>query len=191
MMPMAGKKPSRSIAGTEKVWGLKEIEQLIDVLIDRQVTEFEMEQNGAKIRVKRGNYPVSNPGAGEAYVADPVAPPPRSPLPAVPSIAAPEPHPAEEHLSTEAPGESTEDLYVMKSPIVGTFYAAPAPNAPPFVKVGDVVQLGQVVGIIEAMKLMNELESEVAGEIIRIFVESGQPVEYGQSLFAIKPSWKK
>ena len=76
----------------------------------------------------------------------------------------------------------------MKSPIVGTFYAAPAPNAPPFAKVGDVVQLGQVLCIIEAMKLMNELESEVAGEIVRIYVESGQPVEYGQSLFAIKPS---
>jgi len=79
----------------------------------------------------------------------------------------------------------------MKSPIVGTFYAAPAPDAPPFAKIGDVVQLGQVLCIIEAMKLMNELESEVAGEIVRIYVESGQPVEYGQSLFAIKPSRKK
>ena len=79
----------------------------------------------------------------------------------------------------------------MKSPIVGTFYAAPAPNAPPFANVGDVVQLGQVLCIIEAMKLMNELESEVAGEIVRIYVETGQPVEYGQSLFAIKPSRKK
>jgi len=187
---MAGKKPSRSAEATEKVWGLKEIEQLIDVLIDRQVTEFEMEQNGAKIRVKRGNYPVSTPGAGEAYVADPVAPP-LSPLPAAPSVPAPEPLPAGEPFTAEPAAESTEDLYIMKSPIVGTFYAAPAANAPPFVKVGDVVQLGQVLCIIEAMKLMNELEAEVAGEIVRIYVESGQPVEYGQSLFAIKPSWKK
>jgi acetyl-CoA carboxylase biotin carboxyl carrier protein len=76
----------------------------------------------------------------------------------------------------------------MKSPIVGTFYAAPSPNAPPFVNVGDTVQLGQVLCIIEAMKLMNELEAEVAGEIARTYVESGQPVEYGQSLFAIKPT---
>jgi acetyl-CoA carboxylase biotin carboxyl carrier protein len=187
---MAGKKPSRSVEGTEKVWGLKEIEQLIDVLIDRQVTEFEMEQNGAKIRVKRGNYPVSNAAAGEAHVGDPAAPP-LSPLPAAPSVPAPEPLPVGEPLTAEAPADSTEDLYIMKSPIVGTFYAAPAPNAPPFVKAGDIVQLGQVLCIIEAMKLMNELEAEVAGEIVRIYVESGQPVEYGQSLFAIKPSRKK
>ena len=181
---MAGKKPSRSVEGTEKVWGLEEIEQLIDVLIDRQVTEFEMEQNGAKIRVKRGNYPVSNPVAPEAYLSVPGAPT-LSPVPASPSP------PVAEPLTAETPAESTEDLHVMKSPIVGTFYAAPAPDAPPFAKVGDVVQLGQVLCIIEAMKLMNELESEVAGEIVRTYVESGQPVEYGQSLFAIKPSRKK
>jgi acetyl-CoA carboxylase biotin carboxyl carrier protein len=183
---MAGKKPPRSVPGTEKVWGLKEIEQLIDVLIERQVTEFEMEQNGAKIRVKRGNSLVSNPGAGEAYLEDPA--PPGLSQPAVPSAPARPPLPAEEPPPAEAPPESTEGLYIMKSPIVGTFYAAPAPNAPPFVQVGDVVQLGQVLCIIEAMKLMNELEAEVAGEITRIYVESGQPVEYGQSLFAIKPS---
>ena len=183
---MAGKKPSRSVEGTEKVWGLKEIEQLIDVLIDRQVTEFEMEQNGAKIRVKRRNHPVSNPVAPEAYLSVPGAPTLASPSPP-----APEPLPVAQSLTAETPAESTEDLYIMKSPIVGTFYAAPAPNAPPFAKVGDVVQLGQVLCIIEAMKLMNELESEVAGEIVRTYVESGQPVEYGQSLFAIKPSRKK
>ena len=187
---MAGKKPSRSVEGTEKVWGLKEIEQLIDVLIDRQVTEFEMEQNGAKIRVKRGNYPVSNPVAPEACLSVPAAPT-LSPVPASVSPPAPELPPVAEPLTAETPAESTEDLYVMKSPIVGTFYAAPAPNAPPFANVGDVVQLGQVLCIIEAMKLMNELESEVAGEIVRIYVETGQPVEYGQSLFAIKPSRKK
>jgi acetyl-CoA carboxylase biotin carboxyl carrier protein len=181
MKQMAGKKSSRSVEGTEKVWGLKEIEQLIDVLIDRHVTEFEMEQNGAKIRVKRENYPASNPGAGDACVADPAAPPLSSSPPAAAF------HPAGALLTAETPTESTEDLYVMK----GTFYAAPAPNAPPFAKVGDVVQLGQVLCIIEAMKLMNELESEAAGEIVRIYVESGQPVEYGQSLFAIKPSRSK
>ncbi len=185
---MAGKKPSRGVEGTEKVWGLKEIEQLIDVLIDRQVTEFEMEQNGAKIRVKRGNHQVPNSVAPEGCLSVPGAPT-LSPVPASPSPPAPEPLPVAESLTVET--ESTEDLHVMKSPIVGTFYAAPAPNAPPFAQVGDMVQLGQVLCIIEAMKLMNELESEVAGEIVRIYVESGQPVEYGQSLFAIKPSRKK
>jgi len=185
---MAGKKPSRSGEGTEKVWGLKEIEKLIDVLIDRQVTEFEMEQNGAKIRVMRGNHPVSNSVAPEGCLSVPGAPT-LSPANASPSPPAPEPLPVAEPLTAET--ESTEDLHIMKSPIVGTFYAAPAPDAPPFAKVGDVVQLGQVLCIIEAMKLMNELECEVAGEIVRIYVESGQPVEYGQSLFAIKPSRKK
>ena len=184
---MPGKKPIRGVEGSEKSWGLKEIKQLIDVLIERQVTEFELEQNGAKIRVKRGNDLPSSGGAEETYVPEPAAPrlPPLAAEPASPPSAPP---PVEEPLAAETPAESADDLYVMKSPIVGTFYAAPAPNAPPFVNVGDTVQLGQVLCIIEAMKLMNELEAEVAGEIVRIYVESGQPVEYGQSLFAIKPS---
>jgi acetyl-CoA carboxylase biotin carboxyl carrier protein len=187
---MAGKKPSRSMAGTESAWGLKEIEQLIDLLIDRQVTEFEMEQNGAKIRVKRGEggAPSLAPGGSDAYLRDTAELP--SP-PAQSSASAPERRAAGEPPAAETAAEPTEDLYVMKSPIVGTFYAAPAPNAPPFVKVGDAVQLGQVLCIIEAMKLMNELESEVVGEIVRIYVETGQPVEYGQSLFAIRPTHLK
>jgi acetyl-CoA carboxylase biotin carboxyl carrier protein len=89
------------------------------------------------------------------------------------------------------PAESSEEVHIIKSPIVGTFYSSPAPNAPPFVEVGDAVQVGQPLCIIEAMKLMNEIESEVAGEVVRAYVENGQPVEYGQSLFAIKPSHKK
>jgi len=186
MRKMAGKKPTHGVEGSDKIWGLEEIEQLIDLLIERQVTEFELEQNGAKIRVKRGNYLPSNEGAQEAYAPDAAAPPP-TPLSAHASPPS-APPPVEESLAAETPAESAEDLYVMKSPIVGTFYAAPSPNAPPFVNVGDTVQLGQVLCIIEAMKLMNELEAEVAGEIVRTYVESGQPVEYGQSLFAIKPS---
>jgi len=187
MTKMAGKKPTRGVEGSEKVWGLKEIEQLIDALIERQVTEFELEQNGAKIRVKRGTSVASSAGSGEVYLSEPAAPT-LTPSPAAPAAPLSAPLPAEEPLASETPAESAEDLYVMKSPIVGTFYAAPSPNAPPFVNVGDTVQLGQVLCIIEAMKLMNELEAEVAGEIVRTYVETGQPVEYGQSLFAIKPS---
>jgi acetyl-CoA carboxylase biotin carboxyl carrier protein len=91
----------------------------------------------------------------------------------------------------EAATESTEGLFIMKAPIVGTFYSAPSPSAPPFAAVGDTVKVGQVICIIEAMKLMNELESEIAGKIVRAYVENGQPVEYGQSLFAIEPARKK
>jgi len=184
---MAGKKPTRGVEGSEKVWGLKEIKQLIDALIERQVTEFELEQNGAKIRVKRGTSVASSAGAGEVYLSEPAVPA-LTPSPAAPAAPLSAPLPAEEPLASETPAESAEDLYVMKSPIVGTFYAAPSPNAPSFVNVGDTVQLGQVLCIIEAMKLMNELEAEVAGEIVRTYVETGQPVEYGQSLFAIRPA---
>jgi acetyl-CoA carboxylase biotin carboxyl carrier protein len=84
-----------------------------------------------------------------------------------------------------------EDLYIVKSPIVGTFYAASSPNAEPFITVGAHVNTGQVLCIIEAMKLMNEIESDVTGEVVRIFVENGQPVEYGEPLFGIHPNRKK
>jgi acetyl-CoA carboxylase biotin carboxyl carrier protein len=82
-------------------------------------------------------------------------------------------------------------LHVIKSPIVGTFYAAPSPGTPSFVKVGDTIQAGQVVCIVEAMKLMNEIESDISGEVVRPLVDNGQPVEYGQGLFAIRPTKKK
>jgi acetyl-CoA carboxylase biotin carboxyl carrier protein len=103
-------------------------------------------------------------------------------LPA-PALAAPTAAPASVTVS--------EDLHTIKSPIVGTFYAAASPEAPPFVKVGDVIQVGQVVCIIEAMKLMNEIEADVSGELVRVLIENGQPVEYGQGLFAIRAAKKK
>jgi acetyl-CoA carboxylase biotin carboxyl carrier protein len=79
-----------------------------------------------------------------------------------------------------------EELHIVKSPIVGTFYEAPSPGAPPFVKVGDIVEVGQVLCIVEAMKLLNEIESDVAGEIVKKMSSNGQPIEYGQELFAIR-----
>jgi acetyl-CoA carboxylase biotin carboxyl carrier protein len=86
---------------------------------------------------------------------------------------------------------ATEDLHLVKSPIVGTFYGSPSPGSEPFVKVGAFVETGQTLCIVEAMKLMNEIESDETGEIVRIFVENGQPVEYGQPLFGVRPSRKK
>lgn len=178
-------KSSRTTPQPIRIWNLDDIQQLLDLLADKQITEFEMEQQGVKIRVRRGNVHVSEASNFNGFII----PPPPSPAPANsvgPAPAAPansSPAPA----APEAVTESTEGLFMMKSPIVGTFYASPSPNAPPFVKVGDTVQLGQVICIIEAMKLMNELEAEEAGKIVRIYVETGQPVEYGQSLFAIEP----
>ena len=183
---MPGKK--RNVPDPGRIWNLNDIQDLLDLLARKEITEFEMEQQGVKIRVRRGNFHAEN-----GYV---IAPGPvpgvgaQSPAPAIPTEtahAAPPPPAA----GSDSAADSTEGLYIMKSPIVGTFYSSPSPNAPPFVKAGDTVQIGQVICIIEAMKLMNELEAEVAGKIVRTYVENGQPVEYGQTLFAIEPARSK
>ncbi len=188
---MPSKNPPRSAGGSERsqrTWSLEDIQELLDVLAGREITEFEMEQDGVKIRIKRGNPAPANSGNAEGYYVVPSGP---SPPPLVSQTPMPPPAPPAPAIAPESLAETSEDIFIQKSPIVGTFYSASAPKAPDFVKVGDVVQVGQVLCIIEAMKLMNELEAEVAGEIVRVYVENGQPVEYGQSLFAIKPAHKK
>jgi acetyl-CoA carboxylase biotin carboxyl carrier protein len=162
----------------------------LDLLAGKEITEFEMEQQGVRIRVRRGNPPAAGSGDANGSVASHAPAPVAAVGPAVLAVEVQPAPAAPAAAASEAPAESTEGLYVMKSPIVGTFYSSPAPNAPPFVGVGDIVQVGQVICIIEAMKLMNELEAEVAGRIVRAYVENGQPVEYGQSLFAIEAARK-
>ncbi len=182
---MPGKSAGRSGEPSVGSWNLKEICELIDVLVQREIGEFELEKGGVRIRIKRGNSHAEP--AGHSGLMNQV-PPAWSPVPSPPPPApAASPVPAAEGEQTE----TAEEVHIIKSPIVGTFYAAPAPNAPPFVNVGDTVQVGQALCIIEAMKLMNEIESDVAGDIIRVYAENGEPVEYGQSLFAIKPSHKR
>jgi acetyl-CoA carboxylase biotin carboxyl carrier protein len=95
--------------------------------------------------------------------------------------------PAHAATAPAQPAAAEEDLHLVKSPIVGTFYESPAPGAAPFVKPGDTVQAGQVLCIIEAMKLMNEIEADISGEVVKLIAVNGQPVEYGQPLFAIRP----
>ncbi len=157
----------------------RELKELIEFLIEKDIAEFELERGDVKVRIKRAS---EHPGA-TPYV--PLASPHGAPVaPAsAPSASgsAAATTPAREH-----PEES--GLHLVRSPIVGTFYEAPSPGAPPFVKVGDTVAAGQVLCIIEAMKLMNEIESDGAGEIAKKFVANGQPVEYGQPLFGIRPS---
>jgi len=196
---MAEKKGS-----SENGWELKEIQKLIDLLIERDVAEFEMEKGGTRIRVRRAESRATTPMPAAPTIISPVIPltiptvastqPGPAASGAVETAALPAAHP-ENAVSAppaeSAPAESTESLYIIKSPLVGTFYSSPSPNAEAFVKPGDAVRVGQVLCIIEAMKLMNEIESEASGEIVRIYVENGQPVEYGQSLFAIKPSLKR
>lgn len=179
---MPGRKEKQGKKAPLPTWDMHEIQELLDVLIKREITEFELEKGGAKIRVKRGD---SRSEAQASYRENTFLPPPPPPR------MHPETHAAAPAAGDASGAESTEGLFIIKSPIVGTFFSAPAPNAPPFAQVGDNVNVGQVLCIIEAMKLMNEIESEAAGEIVRVYVENGQPVEYSQSLFAIRPSHKK
>ena len=163
----------------------KELKELIDFLIEKDITEFELERGDVKVKIKRGDHqappvimqaaPMVMPAASHA----PVAAPPSATSSAPPPSAGPTTTPS-------AAPEDDKDLYVVKSPIVGTFYEAPSPGSPPFVKPGDHVDTGAVLCIIEAMKLMNEIEAEVSGEIVKRYANNGQPVEYGQALFAIR-----
>ena len=179
---MAGRKGKPGAKSAPPSWDVHEIQELLDVLINREIAEFEFEKGGVKVRVRRGNVQTES-AVPASYVENSFLPPPPPP--------SPEAHHAGAPGAETAVAESTDGQFIIKSPIVGTFFASPSPNAPPFAKVGDTVQVGQVLCIIEAMKLMNEIESEVAGEVVRVYVENGQPVEYSQSLFAIRPSHKK
>jgi len=155
----------------------KELKELIEFLIEKDISEFELERGDVKVKVKRaGEHTVVHTRPEMPYVA--VTVPQSAPAAAAPSPAAPPP------AAVEAAPE--ENLHIVKSPIVGTLYEAPSPGAPPFVKVGDAVEVGQVLCIVEAMKLLNEIESDVAGEIVKKMGSNGQPIEYGQELFAIR-----
>lgn len=141
-----------------------EIKELIQLVVESGIAELELERGGDRVRIRR---------TPEAPLVAP-APAPAAVVPSeVPAPAAATAPPSNEHIQ--------------KSPIVGTFYESPKPGDPPFVKVGDNVEVGQILCIIESMKLMNEIESEVAGTIVARLVENGRPVEYGEALFAIRP----
>jgi acetyl-CoA carboxylase biotin carboxyl carrier protein len=163
---------------------LKELKELIEFLEEKNIAEFELERGDVKVRIKRaGEHTVVHTHGDPRFFSVPAAPPAMPELGVVPVVAAPA-APAAAAPAAPAP---QEELHPVKSPIVGTFYEAPSPGAPPFVKVGDTVEVGQVLCIVEAMKLLNEIESDVAGEIVKKMATNGQPIEYGQELFAIRP----
>lgn len=154
----------------------KELKELIEFLIEKDVAEFELERGDVKVKIKRaGEQPAAHARAEMPYVALTV--------PQAPALVAPAAPPPAAAVEAAPPAE---DFHIVKSPIVGTFYEAPSPGAPPFVKVGDTVEVGQVLCIVEAMKLLNEIESDVAGEIVKKLGSNGQAIEYGQELFAIR-----
>jgi len=159
---------------------LDEIKQLIVFLKEHDLSEFELEQDGVKVRIKSGQHNhqvVAVPQMQAMPMMTPASMPAAAPVAQVAPAAA----------STPADEEGGE-LAIVKSPIVGTFYRSAEPGAKPFVSVGDVVRKGQVLCIIEAMKLMNEIDSEYDGEITSIYIENGQAVQYGERLFSIKPT---
>jgi acetyl-CoA carboxylase biotin carboxyl carrier protein len=159
----------------------KELKELIDFLIEKDITEFELERGDVRVRVKRGAPPAS---PAERIITLHPAPVVAASLP----VHGAEPG-ASPHSVSPAPQEERreEGLHMVRSPIVGTYYESPSPGSPPFVKTGDVVEEGQVLCIVEAMKLMNEIEADMAGEVVKILVKNGQPIEYGHELFAIRP----
>jgi acetyl-CoA carboxylase biotin carboxyl carrier protein len=166
----------------------KEIKELIEFLVEKDIAEFELERGDVKVRVRRAGADMHVAPPEMRYIAMPPAAAPAAPMPATPPAhaAAPGPAaPAAAPVVAEAADEA--GAHIIRSPIVGTFYEAPSPGAPPFVKVGDTVNTGQVLCIIEAMKLMNEIESDYAGEVCKKYVTNAQPVEYGQPLFAVRP----
>ncbi len=162
---------------------LRELKELIEFLIEKEIAEFELERGDVKVRIKRaGEHMVVHGHGDPRFFAVPSAASPAPVLASSPAVAAPPAAPA-------APVKAVEEetLHTVKSPIVGTYYEAPSPGAPPFIKLGDTVVEGQVLCIVEAMKLLNEIESDAAGEVVKILATNGQPIEYGQELFAIRP----
>jgi acetyl-CoA carboxylase biotin carboxyl carrier protein len=171
---------------------LSDLKDILRILEEQEITEFELEQDGVKLRVCRSSGVTTPPAGPPAFYAAPANPVPTPSPPGPPSTAAPAVPPVApdeaQTTSADAGDAATNGGASVPSPIVGTFYRAPDPNSPPFVNVGDRVQVGQVLCIIEAMKLMNEIEAEVAGEVVKIHPENGQPVQYGDPLFTIRPA---
>ena len=157
-----------------------DIKQLMEYLESSSFVEFEMEREGVKIKLVRRPPPGSEPPAAPVSAASHGA--------GAPFAAAPGPAPVAAPPQTAAPAVEAADVHLVKSPIVGTFYRAGSPDAKPFVSPGDRVSKGQVMCIVEAMKLMNEIEADIDGEVMDVLVSNGQPVEYGEPLFRIRPS---
>ena len=163
---------------------LRELRELIEFLKSNAVAEFDMERPDLKVRIKfAGDAGQAGSSPGAPYATAGAA---GIPIHAVTSVAAGAGEPVAP-AEMAAPGPTKELFHEVKSPIVGTFYDAPSPGAPTFVNIGDTVEAGQVLCIVEAMKLMNEIEADIAGEIVQRIAIGGQPVEYGQPLFSIRP----
>jgi acetyl-CoA carboxylase biotin carboxyl carrier protein len=177
---MKRKKPSKTSANESFASPeIGQIEQLLHFMSEHNLEEFEYSRGDLRIRLKK-------PSAHTVFAA------PRAAEIIVPAaLGSPASVGTPSSVETASETRGGEDLHLVKSPIVGTYYSSPSPGTEEFVKIGGHVDAGQTLCIVEAMKLMNEIESDVSGEVLRIFVENGQPVEYGQPLFGIRPSRKR
>ena len=156
---------------------IKEVKDLIHDVLQSDISEFELEHTGTKVRLKRG------------FNRDSTTASPASSQPVTVSFVPSHPMVAEAVVPPVERADASEDntLHTVTSPIVGTVYRAPSPGAEPYVKLGDHVEEGSILCLVEAMKLMNEIPSDVRGEVVRIYIENGHPVEFGQKLFGIRP----
>ena len=179
--PVRARRRRRGSIAAESSVNMDELRELIQLINENDFSEFEMEREGFRVRFRRGVEISETSSAGfsqsRELTASSVAATGEQAVSALPS-----------HPGAKAQTEASEDqdLYIIPSPIVGTFYRAASPNADAFVKIGSRVEPETVVCIIEAMKLMNEIQAETTGEVAKIYVENGQPVEYGQPLYGIK-----
>lgn len=164
---------------------MDELRELIALMLENGLAELELEREEFRVRLRRDSVG----GAAPSHVAEAPHAVHAAPAPAPGPVAAPAPTPTPAHPGTQATEAASQDqdLHIIPSPIVGTFYRSPSPSADPFVKIGSNIEEDTVVCIIEAMKLMNEIQAEASGEVVKVYVENGQPVEYGQPLFGIKP----
>jgi acetyl-CoA carboxylase biotin carboxyl carrier protein len=180
--PARGRRRRRGSIGAESSVNMDELRELIQIINENEFTEFELEREGFRVRFRRG---AEIQEAGAAAFNAPRELSAADMSPAGQGVAAPG---APTHPGAKAQTEASEDqdLHIIPSPIVGTFYRAASPQAEAFVKIGSRIEADSVVCIIEAMKLMNEIQAETTGEVAKIYVENGQPVEYGQPLFGIK-----
>jgi acetyl-CoA carboxylase biotin carboxyl carrier protein len=153
-----------------------EITRILGMMREHELSEFELERDNFKLRIRKqggGHWVAANPQPQQTYVPAPSATSAAQPSPGVPAL---------------TPANDDVEFAIVKSPIVGTFYSASEPGAKPYASVGDTVQKGQILCIIEAMKLMNEIHAEISGQIVKVYVENSHAVQYGERLFAIKPS---
>jgi acetyl-CoA carboxylase biotin carboxyl carrier protein len=191
---MKSKKPAPKAKGSPSFASpeVEQIEQLLHFMTEHNLEEFEYSRGDLRIRLRKPAQGVFVPAGRQGFPEIIVAGESQGGAPSGGAAHVTGAHPGSGHgAGAAADARGHEDLHLVKSPIVGTYYESPSPGSEAFVKVGSHVDMGETLCIVEAMKLMNEIESDATGEVVRIFVENGQPVEYGQPLFGVRPGRKR